>query len=218
MRRAHLAPVAVLLLVPGASVLGQAEAPAAKPAAATPAKPAAAARPAARPTKDSLTAIRERGRLVACVAPQVPWTIQLDEGQFTGFSVDVAKQLAEDLGVEVLGPIVADANSYPSLPAEGDPLTITARVTPSFGPVASVQLRYRVMFDAEVAIPLLDDSDLFALNPAQPEPRGTVGLVAPGTGLGISLHLVGVHRILAILTGVYFVAAVLPWAGLLWVV
>jgi hypothetical protein len=35
------------------------------------------------------------------------------------------------------------------------------------------------------------------------------------SGLGISLHLVGVHRILAILTGVYLIAAVLPWAGLL---
>ena len=35
------------------------------------------------------------------------------------------------------------------------------------------------------------------------------------SGLGISLHLIGVHRILAILTGIYLVAAVLPWAGLL---
>jgi uncharacterized membrane protein len=35
------------------------------------------------------------------------------------------------------------------------------------------------------------------------------------SGLGISLHLIGVHRILAILTGIYFLAAVLPWAGLL---
>ena len=35
------------------------------------------------------------------------------------------------------------------------------------------------------------------------------------SGLGISLHLVGVHRILAVLTGVYLVAAVLPWIGLL---
>jgi hypothetical protein len=38
------------------------------------------------------------------------------------------------------------------------------------------------------------------------------------SGLGISLHLFGVHRVLAVLTGVYLVAAVLPWAGLLlWV-
>ena len=35
------------------------------------------------------------------------------------------------------------------------------------------------------------------------------------SGLGISLHLIGVHRVLAVLTGVYFVAAVLPWMGLL---
>lgn len=35
------------------------------------------------------------------------------------------------------------------------------------------------------------------------------------SGLGISLHLVGTHRVLAVLTGVYLVAAVLPWAGLL---
>jgi len=35
------------------------------------------------------------------------------------------------------------------------------------------------------------------------------------SGLGISLHLLGVHRVLAVLTGVYFVAAILPWAGLL---
>jgi len=35
------------------------------------------------------------------------------------------------------------------------------------------------------------------------------------SGLGISLHLIGVHRILAVLTGVYLLAAILPWAGLL---
>jgi hypothetical protein len=35
------------------------------------------------------------------------------------------------------------------------------------------------------------------------------------SGLGISLHLLGVHRVLAVLTGIYLVAAILPWAGLL---
>ena len=35
------------------------------------------------------------------------------------------------------------------------------------------------------------------------------------SGLGISLHLIGVHRVLAVLTGVYLLAAVLPWLGLL---
>ena len=33
--------------------------------------------------------------------------------------------------------------------------------------------------------------------------------------LGISLHLIGVHRIIAVLTVIYMLGAVLPWAGLL---
>lgn len=41
------------------------------------------------------------------------------------------------------------------------------------------------------------------------------GAKVVASGLGISLHLVGVHRILAVLTGIYILAAVLPWAGLL---
>ena len=38
------------------------------------------------------------------------------------------------------------------------------------------------------------------------------------SGLGISLHLIGVHRILAVLTAVYLLAAILPWIGLLLIV
>jgi len=60
-------------------------------------------------------------------------------------------------GVEVLGPIISDADHSPPIPDERDGLQITARITPSFDRVASAQLRYRVMFDAEVTIPLLDD-------------------------------------------------------------
>ena len=33
--------------------------------------------------------------------------------------------------------------------------------------------------------------------------------------LGVSLHFIGVHRILAVLTGIYLLAALLPWAGVL---
>lgn len=60
-------------------------------------------------------------------------------------------------GVEVLGPIISDTDYSPAIPDERDGLQITARITPSFDRVASAQLRYRVMFDAEAAIPLLDD-------------------------------------------------------------
>jgi len=34
-------------------------------------------------------------------------------------------------------------------------------------------------------------------------------------GLGISLHLLGVHRIIAVLTAIYMLGAVVPWASLL---
>jgi hypothetical protein len=60
-------------------------------------------------------------------------------------------------GVEVLGPIITDPNHSPALPTERDNLQITVRISPSFEPVASVQLRYRVMYDAEAAVPMLDD-------------------------------------------------------------
>ncbi|MCL5280800.1 MAG: CotH kinase family protein [Planctomycetes bacterium] len=61
------------------------------------------------------------------------------------------------VGVEVLGPIISETDYSPALPGERDGLQITARITPSFDRVASVQLRYRLMFDAEMTIPLLDD-------------------------------------------------------------
>jgi len=60
---------------------------------------------------------------------------------------------------------------------------------------------------------------------ANPLLASLMGMIGQGTavagaklvavGLGISLHLVGVHRILAILTGIYVVGAILPWVGLL---
>lgn len=34
-------------------------------------------------------------------------------------------------------------------------------------------------------------------------------------GLGIALHLVGVHRIIAVLTAIYMLGAIVPWASLL---
>jgi hypothetical protein len=62
-----------------------------------------------------------------------------------------------DAGVEALGPIVADVNHAPPMPTQRDDLKIAARIAPSFDTVASVQLHYRVMFEAEVTVPMLDD-------------------------------------------------------------
>ena len=96
-------------------------------------------------------------------------------------------------GVEALGPIIADANHAPAVPTQRDDLTITARISPSFDPVASVRLRYRVMFAAEVTVPMLDDGTsgdgaagdgvYGARIPMSDVPRGTDGaLVHHGRG------------------------------------
>jgi polar amino acid transport system substrate-binding protein len=77
-------------------------APAATQASAPAAPEATGRRPQPVIAKESLRAIRERGSLRACVAPYTPWVISgAKDGELTGFSVDLARQLAADLGVEV---------------------------------------------------------------------------------------------------------------------
>ena len=60
-------------------------------------------------------------------------------------------------GVETLGLIVSDEEHYPSTPAPGEDLQITARITPMAHPVAVALLQYQVMFNPEITIPFLDD-------------------------------------------------------------
>ena len=105
-----------------------AQAPAAKPAAATPAATRPAPQPAAMPTpakpappmrqvesevpievsprvldpslNDTLRSVRKSGVLRACVALSAPWVISDGEQALTGYSVDIANQLADDLNAD----------------------------------------------------------------------------------------------------------------------
>ncbi len=103
MNKAHVVALVGLLMVPSALVLAQAEPPAA----------------AAKPSRDSLTTVRQRGKLLACVPPHAPWVIHLADGKLKGFSVDLANQLAEDLGVGVDYVVEESARLIASL-SEGD--------------------------------------------------------------------------------------------------
>jgi uncharacterized membrane protein len=47
------------------------------------------------------------------------------------------------------------------------------------------------------------------------EGTALVGAKIIASTLGIALHIVGVHRLLAVLTVIYILGALLPWAGLL---
>lgn len=64
---------------------------------------------------------------------------------------------ANNNGVEVLGPLVDSTSHSPQIPQDNEDLLVTAQVRPSFAPVASVKLRYRIMYNAEVELPMFDD-------------------------------------------------------------
>lgn len=63
-------------------------------------------------------------------------------------------------GIKLIGPIIEDHAHSPDMPTEGEDLFITARITPSFAPVAAAFLRYRVMFGPEMTVPLVDDGSI----------------------------------------------------------
>ena len=60
-------------------------------------------------------------------------------------------------GVAVLGPIVTEEQHAPAVPQDNESVLVTARVRASFLPVSGVVLRYRVMYGAEVELPMFDD-------------------------------------------------------------
>jgi hypothetical protein len=62
-------------------------------------------------------------------------------------------------GTADLGPIVTDVFQPAAAPGDSAPIVVTAKVVPTFNPVipATVMLRYRVMWDAEVPVQMYDD-------------------------------------------------------------
>ncbi|MDH4065722.1 MAG: transporter substrate-binding domain-containing protein, partial [Acidobacteriota bacterium] len=55
----------------------------------------------ARPAIDTLATIKRRGTLRVGVATATPWVMRDKDGQLIGFSIDLAKRLAEETGVEL---------------------------------------------------------------------------------------------------------------------
>jgi len=101
-----LATLVLALALPVAALA--ADAPAAKaPAKAAPAAakgaPAAKATPAAAPVAPGklFDAIRKRGTLLVGVAWSLPWAMRDPQGEWQGFEIDIARQLAADLGVDM---------------------------------------------------------------------------------------------------------------------
>ena len=53
----------------------------------------------ARPAIDTLATVKRRGKLRVGMAVATPWVMRDKSGDFIGFSVDLARRLADDLGV-----------------------------------------------------------------------------------------------------------------------
>ncbi|MGC8886079.1 MAG: lamin tail domain-containing protein [Verrucomicrobiia bacterium] len=62
-------------------------------------------------------------------------------------------------GVSDLGPIITDVSHSPQLPEIAKDILVTARITPTFAPISSNILYYRVMYASEIATPMSDDGN-----------------------------------------------------------
>ena len=60
-------------------------------------------------------------------------------------------------GVTAPGPVIEAVKHTPNVPLDNEDLLVTARVSPTFAPVASVTMRYRIMFSNEVTATMFDD-------------------------------------------------------------
>ena len=60
-------------------------------------------------------------------------------------------------GVSVLGPAITESTHSPNVPLDSQDVLVTARVSPTFALIGSVAVRYRVMYNAEIELPMFDD-------------------------------------------------------------
>src|SRR5512147_1413151 len=116
MKSSWMAAPAFLLCL-GLVATARAQAPAAADAADAPAPApliprgtATTAMPTLPAASSTLDVVRRRGVLRVGVSTFVPWAAHSKDGSLIGFEVDLAKQLAADLGVDVEFVPAAQAN------------------------------------------------------------------------------------------------------------
>ncbi len=91
------------------------------------------------------------------VVPELLATLAATDGLSRRYFPVPTPGKPNNIGIDILGPIISDTDHDPRIPTENDDLLITARIEPSFDPIDTVMLHYRAMFIREVSIPLLDD-------------------------------------------------------------
>jgi hypothetical protein len=91
------------------------------------------------------------------ILPELTAAVASQEGSSNQYFPTPTPGMPNNTGVDVLGPIISDADNEPRTPTADQGLVITARIEPSFDPVETVMLYYRVMFTREVGVRLADD-------------------------------------------------------------
>ena len=91
------------------------------------------------------------------VVAELSGTATLSESETPFYFTTPTPGAANSGGAISPGPLVQEVTHLPNVPLDNEDLRVTARITPTFNPVGSVTLVYRIMFNAEVSVPMLDD-------------------------------------------------------------
>ncbi|MBI1774093.1 MAG: transporter substrate-binding domain-containing protein [Proteobacteria bacterium] len=87
-----------------------------------------------RPGESAVQTVVKRGKLMVGLSTFVPWAMRDKKGELIGFEIDVAKQLAKDIGVELeLVPTAFDGIIPALLASKFDLIATGLTITPKRG-------------------------------------------------------------------------------------
>lgn len=114
-----------------------------------------------------------------------PWlTVQQDNEttptSLRGFFYEPSPGRSNHYGLIDLGPSIREVTKNPRRPSDTDDVVVTAMVEPTYEAVASVRLHYRVNFDAETDVAMVDDG----IGPDATAGDGVYTAVIPHTAFG----------------------------------
>ena len=98
------------------------------------------------------------------------------------FFLDPSPGYGNAAGIANLGPAIREVTEDPCAPDQNTDLVVTAEVSQTYEPVATVTLGYRIGFDAEVQIPMADDGVLPDVLPGDGVFSATIPAAAYSSG------------------------------------
>jgi len=103
-------------------------------------------------------------------------------GLTRGYLATPTPGAANEAALASPGPAIIDMTDNPPRPADNEDIVITARIEETIGPVAGVTLHYRIMYDAETSVSMLDDGAGDDASPGDGIYTATIPADASGPG------------------------------------